>query len=520
MATSSTILITPSFYPFFQRKTQKSKNKVIPLKASKNDQENPTPAAFKGKFDRRDLLLGSLGGICGATSATNFSNKNNFALAAPITTDINNCSLPTELPSGVNVPFNCCPPPNSKKILDFSLPASNSLLRVRPAAHLVDDEYVRKYSKAIELMKALHDDDPRSFLQQANVHCAYCEGSYKQDNYDNLQLQIHSSWLFFPWHRYYLYFYDKILASLIKDPTFALPFWNWDSPPGMQMPRIFLNEKSSLYNVYRNAKHQSPNVLIDLDYSGTDLDITNEQHISKNLIIMYRQMVSNAKTAKLFFGQPYRAGDEENPGAGSIENLPHNNVHEWSGDPTQPNNEDMGNFNSAARDPMFFSHHSNIDRMWTIWETLPGKNRKLYTDPDWLNASFLFYDENAQLVRVKIKDSLDNTKLGYKFQDVKIPWLNARPTPRRLKLEKKSYVTTFPKILETKFSVSVPRPRKSRSAKEKEDEEEILVVEGIEFEITMFLKFDVYDNDEVDSESGQECREFCVCTACTACTWE
>lgn len=62
-------------------------------------------------------------------------------------------------------------------------------------------------------------------------------------------------------------------------------------------------------------------------------------------------------------GQPYRAGDAADPGAGTVENVPHGPLHVWVGDPTQPNGEDMGNFYSAARDPVFFAHHGNIDRL-------------------------------------------------------------------------------------------------------------------------------------------------------------
>ena len=58
--------------------------------------------------------------------------------------------------------------------------------------------------------------------------------------------------------------------------------------------------------------------------------------------------------------QPYRPGDEPDPGAGTIENTPHNILHFWSGDPRQPNGEDMGNFYSAGRDPVFFAHHGNV----------------------------------------------------------------------------------------------------------------------------------------------------------------
>ncbi|XP_059439392.1 polyphenol oxidase, chloroplastic-like [Corylus avellana] len=482
------------------------------LPSSSNDRQPP-----QGKFDRRDVLVG-LGGLYGAGSFYN----DRLASAAPVSApDITKCGE-ADIPAG-SKPTNCCPKPSSK-IIDFKLPPQNSPLRVRPAAHLADKNYIAKFNKAVELMKALPADDPRSFQQQANVHCAYCNGAYDQVGYSSLEYQVHSSWLFFPFHRYYLYFYEKILGKLIGDPNFVLPFWNWDSPPGMPIPAMFATSKSPLYDSLRNANHQPP-TLLDLDYSGTDVLTSNEDQISSNLAIMYRQMVSSAKNSELFFGSPYRAGDESDPGAGSIETSPHNNIHLWCGDNTQPNFENMGNFYSAGRDPIFYSHHSNVDRMWTIWKTLGGK-RQDFTDPDWLNASFIFYDEDAQPVRVYVKDSLDSTNLRYVYQDVEIPWLKSKPTPRKpkqkkvatlfppgrggvaLAAEKSAGVVAFPVVLDKVISTVVPRDRKSRSQKEKEDEEEVLVIDGIEFAKDAAVKFDVYINDDDESPSTPDKTEF------------
>ena len=470
-----------------------------------------------GKLDRRNVLLG-LGGLYGVSG---LGAADPFAFAAPISPpDLSECGA-ADLPAGAQ-PTNCCPPVSSK-IIDFKLPPKNSPLRIRPAAHLASKEYIAKYKKAIELMKALPDDDPRSFMQQADVHCAYCNGAYHQVGFPDLDLQVHNSWLFLPYHRYYLYFYEKILGKLINDPTFALPFWNWDAPAGMQMPAMFADPNSPLYDKLRDAKHQPPK-LIDLDYNLTDSNDTNEQQISSNLSIMYRQIVSSAKTTSLFMGAAYRAGDEPDPGQGTLENIPHGPVHIWCGDRTQPNIEDMGNFYSAARDPIFFSHHSNVDRMWTVWKGLGGK-RKDFTDPDWLDAGFVFYDENAQLVRVKVRDCLDPTKLRYAYQEVDIPWLKSRPKPRQIlkkvvnKLKHKSGVANaaeipssssivFPIKLDSTLRVDVPRPRKSRSKKEKEDEEEVLVIKGIELERDKFVKFDIFINDEDDPVSRPDNTEF------------
>ncbi|KAK9227340.1 hypothetical protein WN943_012390 [Citrus x changshan-huyou] len=504
-ATVIPIATSTSISPFSQKTSQLSivgKRKVT-CKAT--NEQNPSSKDSLNKLDRRDVLLVGLGGLYGVS---NLSSSDPFAFAAPVSApDISKCG------KADTTTDNCCPP-KSTNIINFKLPPSNSSLRVRPAAHLADDAYIAKYSKAIELMKALPADDPRSFMNQANVHCAYCDGAYDQVGFPNLDLQIHNSWLFFPFHRYYLYFYEKILGKLIDDPTFALPFWNWDSPPGMQMPPMFAKPNSPLYDKLRNANHQPP-TLLDLDYNETDDDqtTTKKDQISSNLTIMYRQMVSNGKTSKLFLGSPYRAGDEPEPGSGSIENTPHNPVHLWCGDNTQPNLENMGNFYSAGRDPIFFAHHSNIDRMWTIWRTLGGK-RTNFTEPDWLDSAFLFYDENANLVRVKVRDCLDTKNLGYVYQDVEIPWQNSKPSPRNLakkrvakafgvaqaaELKRKLIPrNVFPIVLDRVISTVVPRPKKSRSKKEKEEEEEVLVVDNIEFERDARVKFDVYINEDED----------------------
>ncbi|KAL3820540.1 hypothetical protein ACJIZ3_006445 [Penstemon smallii] len=499
---SHSFLIKPTQIPLIKKPNH---HKKISCKSKENDQES---SSSQGKFDRRNVLLG-LGGLYGATTLA----SSPFAFAAPISSpDITKCG-PADLPQGA-APTNCCPPSISN-IVDFKFPTPSTTTRVRPAAHLVDEAYIAKFNKAIGLMRALPDNDPRSFKQQANVHCAYCDGAYDQAGFPNLEFQVHSSWLFFPFHRHYLYFFERILGKLIDDPTFAIPFWNWDSPGGMSMPLMYTNTKSPLYDNLRDKNHQPPNVL-DLNFSGSGPTPTPDQQMKRNLTIMYRQMVSNSKTPRLFFGSPYRRGDDPSPGSGSIENFPHGPVHVWTGDRTQPNFENMGNFYSAGRDPIFYAHHSNIDRMWTVWKTLGGRREDI-KDPDYLDASFLFYDENAQMVRVKVRDCLDETKLGYVYQDVEIPWMESRPKPRvssvlrkLKKLGKANAAEThvLPAKLDKVIKVMVKRPKKRRSKKEKDEVEEILVIQGIELERDAYAKFDVYINDEDDTVTTEENTEF------------
>ncbi|KAI5331121.1 PREDICTED: polyphenol oxidase [Prunus dulcis] len=139
-------------------------------------------------------------------------------------------------------------------------------------------------------MKGLHKDDPRNFWNQANVHCAYY-GILKE-------IQVHSSWLFYPFHRWYLYFYERILGDLIQDPTFALPFWNWDAPDGMYMPAIFEDDPvlNPLYDANRNAKHSVPGTVLDLNYHHGKDDNTKDD----DTIIRHNLVTMNSRNAVYF----------------------------------------------------------------------------------------------------------------------------------------------------------------------------------------------------------------------------
>ncbi|KAF0892510.1 hypothetical protein E2562_016816 [Oryza meyeriana var. granulata] len=451
------------------------------------------------RVDRRDVLLG-IGG-----AAAMVATQQGGALAAPIQApDLGDCHQAVDLPDTAPE-TNCCPTYRAGTVaVDFTPPPASSPLRVRPAAHLADRAYVAKYERAVSLMKQLPADDPRSFAQQWRVHCAYCDGAYDQVGFPGLEIQIHNCWLFFPWHRMYLYFHERILGKLIGDETFALPFWNWDAPGGMSFPAIYANRSSPLYDPLRNPAHQPPFPL-DLDYSGTDTTIPRDQLIDQNLKIMYRQAT---RKTELFMGQPYRAGDQPEPGPGSIESVPHNTVHQWTGDPRQPNGEDMGTFYSAARDPVFFAHHGNIDRMWYIRRGLLFPGNTDFADPDWLNASFLFYDEDARLVRVRVRDSLDAAALRFTYQDVgPLPWLNSKPSKGAAGTTAPA-AGALPATLNKTVRVAVTRPKVKRSRKEKEEEEEVLVIEGIEVpDHSTYVKFDVYVNAP---ESGDDAAATCA----------
>ncbi|PHU28995.1 Polyphenol oxidase B, chloroplastic [Capsicum chinense] len=160
------------------------------------------------------------------------------------------------------------------------VPRKGGEARNHTPSHAADNEYIAKYQLATSRMRALDNDpnNPLGFKQQANIHCAYCNGAYKVGG---KELQVHFSWLFFPFHRWYLYFYERILGSLINDPTFAFPYWNWDHPKGICLPAMFDHERTFLYDEKRN---QSPRIgtIIDLGLFGDEVQTTQLQMMTNN----------------------------------------------------------------------------------------------------------------------------------------------------------------------------------------------------------------------------------------------
>lgn len=335
------------------------------------------------------------------------------------------------LPTQCNNFQKCCMPTpyTGAPMYEFQY-ESNLPVKTRPAAHLVDETYVAKIEKAYALMRALPDSDPRSLLNQMRLHCLYCNHAlyYPGIKYP---LAIHNGWLFLPWHRMFIYFHERILQTLLEDETFALPYWAWDNsldvkPVPNTMPAMYAKVNSSLYDEYRN-NCSFPPFLVDLDTitgctaKGPDfIRIQNDR-------LMYTQLVVGAPTTSLFYGQPYHFGDIGGLGPGTFEDKPHGTVHAWVGDPNAPPPrtpmDDMGNFSRAAYDPIFYAHHGNVDRLWEVWRTLPGRSGQYPTDPVFLDSEFTFYDQNARLVKAKVSQFLDIEKLRYNYQPLSTPWV-------------------------------------------------------------------------------------------------
>ena len=182
---------------------------------------------------------------------------------------------------------------------------------------------------------------------------------------------------FMGWHRMYLYYFEQVLRWAANDNTLRLPYWDYTDPSQLALPAPYQNTTAVFYDARRNPPIN-----------------TGAATLSS-----LRTNINNALTISDFFTYEVR-----------IENGVHGYVHCTVG-PTCPVAH-MGDVPVAGNDPIFYSHHANIDRMWACWQNL-------YPTPggSWQDQTFSFPDATGTLQTRPIKDFFDSAKNGYVYDN-------------------------------------------------------------------------------------------------------
>lgn len=219
---------------------------------------------------------------------------------------------------------------------------------------------------------------PAGWYAHAVQHSMFCFTN-------EFERQIHFTWLFYPWHRAFLYFLEKKLQAAVNEPSLALHYWDWTKSPFI--PDAYWGKNNPLNDRTRMA---TPKDRIPDDYLNIE---------------------SNLRTPhfKAFGGYP-KASPEESFGEGVVEQTTHNNIHNWIGG-------NMDNFATAATDPIFSGHHGNIDRIWDAWLAADPKHKNP-TDPSFLDYEFDFTDAHGYPTKIKVSETLNSEDLGYRFESL------------------------------------------------------------------------------------------------------
>jgi tyrosinase len=156
----------------------------------------------------------------------------------------------------------------------------------------------------------------------------------------------HHTPLFLAWHRAYLYFFELSLKDF--EPTVTLPWWDWTSA-WSQQTGVPLRYNDA-------AAGGEPNPL-----AGGPIDALAQQQGGAGS----PGQTSRAPGSPA--GLPTAAQISELLGRGDFLDFQqqlesyHDAVHVWVGGT-------MAEIPFAAYDPLFFAHHTMIDRIWRLWQ--------------------------------------------------------------------------------------------------------------------------------------------------------
>ena len=232
-------------------------------------------------------------------------------------------------------------------------------------------------TKAAEITRVYPTPSARRNLAQAAWET--CQAHHDGDVED----------FFLPWHRMYLFFFERIIQRITNNPSFALPYWdytNFSSPSGPRLPNRFINPPNATNPLFRPNRNAPVN-------AGNPIGTSS---------VLNLDALRECRYSRLGASQGFNL---------NLDNNLHGQVHVRIG-----NLQGMGRIPWAANDPIFWLHHCNIDRLWASWNATPGRNNP--NTAAWLNKTFVFADENGVRVVGQVKDFRNIMPLRYRYEEL------------------------------------------------------------------------------------------------------
>jgi tyrosinase len=298
----------------------------------------------------------------------------------------------------------------------------------RDAAKLPDwDPVLLWYARGVAEMRNRRIDDPTSWRYQAAIHDYVPSGDPLSTPGDVLpsaadqrrfwrQCQ-HNTWFFLPWHRMYLAYFEQIVAAAVValggPADWALPYWNYSDatnsnarriPAAFRAERLPDGSPNPLRVRARNPGVNDGGIIAD-DF---DVDIAE--------CLREPSYIAQATGGNPGFGGPRTLFNHSGGVVGKLEITPHGSMHVTVGGW-------MGRFHTAGLDPLFWCHHANIDRLWSVWVGRPGSLGNP-TDAQWLTGvAFEFHDAAGNIISHTSSQVVDTTAdpLRYEYDDVSDP---------------------------------------------------------------------------------------------------
>lgn len=183
---------------------------------------------------------------------------------------------------------------------------------------------------------------------------------------------IHGSPGFLTWHRAYLLALEEALQCL--NPEVTIPYWNWSSGPTTGAPApcaspTYVDRNGNTVPNPLYAGPMPPGGGASMTNRRSDIDTTS-----------FDDLATSAQAAL--------TNDDFDDFQDALNNV-HGLVHVRVGG-------QMSSVPFAAFDPIFYLHHSNVDRLWSIWQNshpgaTPPAEQSLSLDPFTKTGSSSMY---------------------------------------------------------------------------------------------------------------------------------
>jgi hypothetical protein len=319
---------------------------------------------------------------------------------------------------------------------------------------------VESLRRGVREMKKRKPSDPLSWFYQAAIHGVQLDpmdpGSkyYKAalDSDPDLAKVDQRFWNqcphfgqnsadFLPWHRAYVFHFEQILREHTGESDFSLPYWNYEPTANRKFPKI-LGVEHLDGNLDNNAEENiNPLFLKERDFYLTYYEHSRIPNMPLLELTDAVVDISLPMATDVFFGETEDTGlgggiADDNPSTrGLLESYPHDNIHRIVGGlipgGTTIIEQDgksvevdvtgaMAAPETAAFDPIFLLHHTNIDRLWVEWSCIPGKQWGKIPSASWFQQRpWFFFDAKGNCINAPRAAYFDHIKLGirYKYED-------------------------------------------------------------------------------------------------------
>lgn len=343
----------------------------------------------------------------------------------------------------------CAP---AKSIKKFTL--NNEPKRIRKSFYDLTDDELRNLCKAVGYMRNdIPTDSPLHWENYGRQHAHHCTEASEGNP------QVHWSWYFLPWHRGYVYFLERILANIlttqfkVDGSKFAYPYWDWMTHK--EIPNTHLRVQAGLasplfgYDITQedmvNADNlgfdntalydgnRGPTILKPTMDPNNELTVDSQNHVKETLYYMSPEYIGQILAAPF---EQFGGGStiDRTTGQGLLEQGPHNDGHDWVGTRIGKNRS-MGTLRYAALDPIFYMHHGNIDRIFSMY-----KNPMPDLDGPWGQQTYQYTDIDGSWVTVSVKEIMTGISGNISYGDSNYSGLLTSTKPKKVTRSVKSTI--------------------------------------------------------------------------------